>query len=325
MKKLEIALCDTDDAYVTMLASYVLKTLRSRVNIHVFTTPESYFASEQSYDLEILSEDFEEVSHFKACKASQKYYLTEDEMASEDNRIYKYQAVDQILSGIEMLNHISEAQGLGVIAKDKGSELIGIYSPVSHELQMPFALALCQAIKGDERVLFLDLEELSIMSSLFNKRDENNIMDLLFDLKSKDETELSEYVHQYMGIDYINPTYNPNELCEIDEESWYELFRKLKQGGYSKIVVLFGRTVCGFSNLIEELSELIILGKPGDYFDKSRQLFGDYLKRIEANVQVKDVVLPMSANNLTEGTYCLQELLAGNLGSYVNRLIEQSA
>ena len=93
---------------------------------------------------------------------------------------------------------------------------------------------------------------------------------------------------------------------------------------YETIVILFGRTINGFSSIIERLEKLYVLGKPGDYFRRGQDMFFDYLERINSSVDSLNVILQMSAANLADGSYQIEELLQGNLGVFVKKLMNMS-
>jgi hypothetical protein len=69
------------------------------------------------------------------------------------------------------------------------------------------------------------------------------------------------------------------------------------------------------------LDKLYLLEKTGDYFRKSQEMFLDYIERLGLEVDIEDVVLPMTVGNLSDSPYQLEELLHGNLGAFVKRLI----
>ena len=322
MRNLEIALCDTDNKYIMRFASYLME--HQSGGIHIFTTTESFYEDEGEYDVALLSEDFKEICDFKSKgKISHKYYLSEDREAEAEDVIYKYQAVDQIM---EAVTEFRQAKGeLSTKKSNSKSKLIGVYSPITHELQLPFSMALNQAYSSLGRVLFLDLEEISILSNLTGRSCERNFMDLLYEISTNSkDLDLSQYVRSFMDFDYVAPFMNPNELGEIEEDIWLQFFDRMEKADYDTIVVLFGRAINGFARVLGRLEKLFVLGRPGDYFKRSQEIFLDYVERCGLNMEVENVSLPMTAKNLTEGTYQMEELLQGNLGMFVKRLMGMS-
>ena len=320
MRNLEVALCDCCEDYILKFASYLMSNVDA--SIHIFTTTESFFSDEGCYDVAIMSEDFKEVSEFRPKgEVKRKYFLCEEPDVEDEDYIYKYQSIDNVLGKITELR---KQKGVSAsIKKSNGnSKFIGVYSPVDHELQLPFSMALGQGYRTGGKVLFLDLEEISIMPDLIGSEMERNLLDLLYEINtSASDFDINTYVRNFMGFDFIQPFRNPNELCEIEAETWNLLFDVLAKSDYDVIVVLFGRTINGFISILQRFEHLYVLGKPGDYFKKGQEAFMEYLERINAEVDRESVILPMSAGNLTDGTYQIQELMQGNLGVFVKKLI----
>ena len=320
MKNLEVALCDFDSDYIFMFSNYVLSM--PKVSVHIFTTPEGFFSDETDYDVTIMTEDFDEIAGFRPKgKLGHKYFLSEESDILKENHIYKYQSIDKIVDEIRELREIGIAKAS--MKKSKfNSKLVGVYSPTSHELQLPFAMALGQAYRTKGRVLFIDLEEISVMPSLIASDGKQNLMDLLYEINTSEEIDITGYLQTFMGFDYIEPFFNPNEIGEIDVDTWTRFFNTLSNSNYDVVVVLFGRAINGFTEYIKQLDKLYILGRSGDYFRKGQEMFLEYLSRIEADIELENVILPMSAGNLTDGTYQIEELLQGNLGVFVKKLTE---
>ena len=321
MKNLEIALCDLDSDYILKFANHLMS--RANVGVHIFTTTEGFYSDETEFDVTILTEEFEEISSFRPNgRIGHKYILTEDSANISEDYIYKFQAVDKLLEEISELKEVKKIS-IGKRISNGNSKLVGVYSPIAHELQLPFSMALGQAYRTGGKVLFIDLEEISIMPNLIGRNCERNLMDLLYLMNTDSDVErnLADYVHSFMGFDYIEPFFNPNEISEVDEDTWSRFFEMLVKSDYEVVVILFGRAINGFSKLIERLSRLFVLGRPGDYFSKGQENFFEYLERIQAEVLATNVILPMSAGNLCDGGYQLEELLQGNLGVFVRKLM----
>lgn len=321
MRNLEIALCDIDDSYIMRFASYLME--KYDAGIHIFTSTEGFFEDEGTYDLAIMSEDFKELCDFKTKgMVKQKYFLSEDAGDESEDSIYKYQSIERILEKVNLLKH--EATNNSINLSKKNSKMIGVYSPISHELQLPFTLALNQAYTKLGRVLFLDLQEISILPAYAGSC-ERNLMDLLYEINTNSENvDYLSYIKNYMGFDYISPFYNPNEIGEIDEATWLLLFNWIKKLNYDYVVVLFGRVINGYTKVIGDFEKLYVLSQPGDYYKKSRDQFLDYLERLKLPLEIENVNLKMTAKNLSEGTYQLEELLQGNLGMFVKKLMSMN-
>ena len=159
------------------------------------------------------------------------------------------------------------------------------------------------------------------MPELIGNIDNNNLMDLLYEINTNAEIDISKYVRSFLGFDYVEPFLNPNEIREIDEDTWAVFFNALGNSNYDVVVILCGRTISGFSKYLDCLERLFVLGKPGDYYRKSQDKFIEYLAKVETSADIEEVILPMSAANLSDGSYQIEELLQGNLGMFVKKLM----
>ncbi len=321
MANIELALCDLDLDYIMAFASYMMEHVPGS-NIHIFTTPESFFADEEDYDVALLTTDFEEISAFrKKGKVSHRYLLCEKDTEDEDC-IFKYQSMDMV---IDRIIELKSAGFMGQAKRSKSlgkTKLIGVYSPNSHELSMPFSMALGQAQKEEAKVLFLDLEEISILPQLLGGGKDKNLMDLLYEVSiGNEDIDLIEYTRYFMGFQYISPFSNVSDIGEVEEDTWARLFDRLMREKFDVIVVLFGRTINGFAKHLQRLDKLYLLNKPGDYYCLMQENFIKFLQRAGVDCDMEEVLLPMSAANLSTGSYCLEELLQGNLGVFVGRLM----
>ena len=323
-----IVVCDTDAAYVEAFTSYLLEHLRD-AQIYSFTSEEAFIASEMHYQIGILSADFLSVLEYSGKElVREKFYLCDEQIASEYQHlpmVYKYQSMEIVE---ELLHKAQQRTGSSwwKDAQQKMPRMVGVYSPISHELQLPFCLALCEIYREDGSVLFLDIEELSILQMFTHQSSSRSLLDLLY-LVTQQEGEapdLSEFISSFMGIDYIHPFFNPEELADVSKEHWRDFMRWMGRTGYDTIVILFGRAIPGFAEMMEGCEEMIVLGKPGDYYRKSQSRFLEYLHTNGIRVQVEEVMLPMSAGNLVDGTYVIEELIQGNLGLFVRKWMKQA-
>lgn len=332
MKQQDLLLCDSDVEYVRRFASYIMEHADG-VKLHIFTDTKAYFLDKGSYDIGILSKDFMELSDFDAGKTiNEKFYLCDEENTlniPKEQIIYRYQSMGSI---VDIINRCANNTRLRERRKNGNSNdytfIEAVYSPINHELQLPFAMALGQVYKESGKVLFLDLEEISIMPQLINAKEDKNMLDFLYMLKTKGSSKTAadfecfgEFIRTYQGMDYIPPFVGPDEMSGIDADDWQLIFDAVVSLGYEKVVVLFGRTVNGFDKLLSVIDRLILLSKPGDFYEKSVNEFMAYIMRQKINTAIVPVQLPMSAGNLSDGSYRIEELLVGNLGMFIRHLI----
>ncbi len=328
MTENHIAVCDGDQAYVQAFASYLMEHVEN-ATISSFTSQEAFLASDQKYKVGIMSRDFLGVQEFSGdrTQVEEKFYLCDENIAPEYEHlpmVYKYQSMEIVEDMIRRVLS-SQTPAKRRFRRDDRTKFIGIYSPISHELSMPFALSLCQVLRESGSVLFLDLEELSILNRMIGRNTDRCLMDLLYMIMQDGQLNIRDYTCSFMGIDLISPFSSPEEIGEIAADVWLQLFEALMGSGYDSVVVLFGRLPQGFKQLVELCSELLVLGKPGDYYGKSQERFLGYLEDNHFEVPTKSVMLPMSAGNLVDGTYAMEELIQGNLGMFVRKMLRDGS
>ena len=110
----------------------------------------------------------------------------------------------------------------------------------------------------------------------------------------------------------------PGRIGEVTRRQWEKLFSTAEKNGY-RLVILMDQMLQGFEELVRGMQELILLGRPEDYYRKSQTKCKHYLDGIENPPKIQEVLLPMSASGLSDGTYEFGQLLEGNLGSFVRR------
>ena len=95
------------------------------------------------------------------------------------------------------------------------------------------------------------------------------------------------------------------------------MWKVIAQSSYEEIVVLYDGFMPGCEKLWMESSEMILLGREGDYYQKSMYQYQKLLEQMKMQSQIDQISLPMSAAALMDGTYQMEELYLGNLGRFV--------
>lgn len=326
LKQTSVVLCDSDGEYLQAFASYLAGHV-PWLEIVSYSCQEEFLQDERTYEIGILTAEFLQVLEFSGKDSiKRKLYLSDDDLLEEYRHlpmVYKYQSMEVV---VEMLKKLRSGADAGRCFASLGNSLLyGIYSPICHELQLPFALSLCRILAERGSVLFLDIEELSVLSRLIERAWDRDLLDILYVSEGSEgrEPELSAYIRQFMGIDYLPPFGSPEDINEVTREQWQRFFERLNGLSYTYIVILFGRTMPGFREMAASCQELLVLNKPGDFYQKSQSSFLEYAGRAGLDGSISCVQLPMSAGNLSDGRYLLEELLQGNLGIYVRRQIEE--
>lgn len=89
------------------------------------------------------------------------------------------------------------------------------------------------------------MEELSILQMLTKQQGNRSFVDLLY-LMTRQEAggeDIRAYTNCFMGVDYVSPFAGPEEMADVEKETWVAFFQQLMASDYDTVVLLFGRTI----------------------------------------------------------------------------------
>ncbi len=326
MKKQKLLICDEDQSYVSAFVNYLVEEMGNYYIISSFSDPNTYSQHTGNYDIGILNDPFLDTPAPKIQIACTLHLQEQhaDSRYPELPKIYKYQSMEktiEIISSMQIPSLHQEDISNGV--KDR-SKVIGVYSPIGHELQMPYALTLSQILGQKGKTLFIDLEDLSMLAEFIECSTKQNLYDLFYIMEGQSihQIPLEDFIISHGNLDILTGFVALEEMNEVTREQWLGLMELLCQRQYEYVVILFGRVLPGFSQLLSACSQVLLLNKPGEYYDKYQWVIQQYLKQKQLQQLVKEVSLPMSAMNLTIGAYLMEELCQGNMGRFIRRQIE---
>lgn len=189
-------------------------------------------------------------------------------------KLYKFQAMDTFLGRLIKKASKREASNDSI---DTGNQHItAVISPIHHELELPFSLMVSQWLSEERKVLFVDLEPMSILPQLIQQEETKDLLDFLYQLESQKQEQLqkdisseqkkqmqqqllSEYIFYYQGISYLAPSQNALDFSDVTKEQWLYLWKVIAQSSYEEIVVLYDGFMPGCEKLWMESSEMICL------------------------------------------------------------------
>ena len=327
MGHFKLLVCDEDSSYVRSLCRF-MAWKGDEIRVSAYTELSEFLNSDGDYDLGLLGKPFLSAYEKERPDVHLKRVLYLCDENGEDNgeveHLYKFQSMDcfmdKIYAAIRQEDVMRMLSGMKV---ERGSS-IGIFSPIWHDLRLPFSMALTKAKNTDGKALFVDLETISILPELLGRDVDADLLDLLYLLETGDESSfaLEEFVFYYEGMALLPPMRSPGRIGEIKRTQWEKLFSTAEKNGY-RLVILMDQMLQGFEELISGMQELILLGRPEDYYMKSQNKCKNYLCGIDNPPRIEEVLLPMSASGLSDGTYDFGQLLEGNLGSFVRRELER--
>lgn len=238
--------------------------------------------------------------------------------------MFRYQPIETILHEVQVLAGVREKKSLGVAA---GVEIIGVYSPICHEMQMPFSMVLARMLSEKRKVLYVNLMEHSGFLELFGLTGEYDLGDVVLAIRRKrfSEDMFLKGVYETEGVHYIPPFDNPEDLREFSAAD-YQAFLAFveEQTDYEVLVLDFGAGMREFASVLETCTSIYCPMKRGYFYECQMRHFLRYLTR-EQDEGMKErlhvVQLPFSARRIRTGMDVCRQLLWSEFGDYVREYL----
>ena len=319
---MKIALCDFDDRYLNSLLTYLYGKC-GRESFSTFTTTEDFEAavSNNKYDYIIMGDEFydrlKECGDGEASGEIAKADLTAggliilsstiDNLRSDDESvltIYKYGPMDGLY---RMMTHKN--------VQTSDSRKYAVYSPTHHELTEMYGLSMCQMLSESRKVLLIDTMYCPVVRRLIRDGPRGGLVDAIYKLENGKSEEIRDLIEEYSGIDVFPMGLSITDVASLNKNQWQMLIDYADSLNYETYLFIVEDINQGFKAIMEYADSCILINKKGDYYRDVQDSVRDYIKGV--GTAATSVELLMSANNLTEGCYQLEELLTGNLGRYV--------
>lgn len=212
-----------------------------------------------------------------------------------------------------------------------GTEVIGVYSPICHEMQMPFSLVLARTLAEKRKVLYVNLMEHSGFLELFGLTGEYDLGDVVLAIRRNrfPEDVFLKGVYEAEGIHYLPPFDNPEDLMEFSVTD-YDAFLEFveRQTDYDALVIDFGAGMRELARALEACTSIYCLMKNGYFYECQMNHFLRYLAR-EQGEEMKErlhvVQLPFSAKKIRTGIDVYRQLLWSEFGDYVREYLAGGA
>lgn len=337
MNKLMMAVCDTDEGYRNRFVTYLVEHRSTDIAVHAFSTLELFLDSikEISFDIAVFGRGFEQAKDAVKERGIPLLMLTDvmPESAAETlgypegeiswcEQVSRYQPMEMILHEIQVLTGGDCVANGAVEIRGSRMEVIGIYSPIAHEMQMPFAMVLSEFLAERRKVLYVNLMEHSGFLKLFQLVGEYDMGDVVLKLRGgrlRPETFLKS-VYELEGMYYIPPFDNPENLHDFSLEDYFGFLKFLdEQMDFEAVVLDFGAGLEHFGAMLACCTSIYCLTKSGYFFECQMEHFMEYIaqKTGEVNKQLHIVSLPFSAKRIRGGGDVRRQLLWSDFGDHV--------
>lgn len=328
MKNRIIAVCDTEAAYTYSLADYFNHKNKIFFS-EAFTNEDSVLTyAEDNYIDVLLISDKMNIDTIHKKNVGLVIILSEQEAVKAIRTyptIYKYQSAGSILKNI--MNYYAEREDEPLFILNKKCNIIGVYSPNKRSLKTSFCLALGQILAKEKAVLYLNMEDYSGFSTIFQKEYKADLSDIIYYLrqdKSNILVKLEGIVDSVNNLDYIPPAASPMDIREVKKDDWIRLLHEISTNSkYETIILDFGDGVDGLLELLSECNQVYMpiredymSGAKIEQFEKLLNIAGYE----ELNSKIKKVKLPYHNSFGSRECYA-EQLIWSELGDYVRQLI----
>ena len=317
MKKIRVAVCDTDRVYRERLAEYLIRKKSRKSQVYAFSGKRMLMdqLKSQPVDIVLYGTGFEPVP-----SAGESLFIRmTEEQSGEEGAIFKYQSAEEILRQMYAYYLRQRQKNLG--SSRKAKEIAAIYSPTHCMMQTPFALAMAQTLSEEKQVLYLNLGEWSGFCPWMRPEYHRDLADLLYLLSSyggQTAGILESVVHSYHRVDYIPPMTDAQLLVETEAGAYELLLQMLvEKTEYDVILLDFGIMVPGFFALLEQCSHVYGIVENCPWSRLRWQQFEDSLMKQELEElagKLECITLELSDYQIMEEEPVVQQWVNGKLG-----------
>lgn len=323
MKKIRILIADKDQSYMRALVNYMIG-IGGQFEVSGFTDVESFVDEENDFSLALLNIEFIDALEKHPEKKRQFgniLYLTGTESVRETayDTIYKFQSMSRFMEKIHSSLKENVRERANFSGK-KGQRLGVIYSPMHHELTLPFALSMAKLLGENAQTLFVDMEAISVMPQLLERDMKRDLGDYLFHIlgKTADGRNMTDFLGFYENFYYLAPMRGLGSLASVTIEQWMCLLEELTKSEFEQILLVMDQTVQGMDAILQAADDILLLGKPGEYYETSMRVFAAEAEKEGLSSKCRQLMLPMSVSQQA-GEYAMGQMMNGKLGGFIRK------
>lgn len=333
MKTGMLGIYDVDSNYANSLMEYISDKRGIPFRTVAFTELEALKEFAEKREIDILLISAAAMTHDIAEYNIGKIILLTDGNVFAEYisyaSIYKYQSSENIIR--EVINYyvdISTAEGVGSVLVDD-VEVIGVYSPIGRSGKTTFAITLGQVLAKEKETLYINMEEFSALSKIFNKEYSGDLSDLMYFYKQNPESlplKLKAIVNSINEMDYIPPSMFSNDLRSLDSSVWLGMIQAIINSGMYKTIIL------DLSNMVKDIYEVLefcnVIYMPMN--DDRMSLmkiseFEEFIFKTEQEELLDKIVkvkLPICNENQWDEDY-FDKQIWGSLGDFIRKLLKE--
>ena len=337
MAKIKAAIYDKDKEYRERFVDYLMQYKAEEMELSVFSE-ETYFLNAlhvDNYHLVILGCGYEELLFQIKSIGIPILILTEymqdyvrESLDLEDKQIFyttKYQSMDVITKRMLLMTEGMRVHKMPVTGSHK-LEIIGVFSPIKHELQMMFSLLYAGNLGKEEKVLYINLMEFSGFSELFGEQD-YDLSDVIMLIRNDGyiSKDIHTYIYEMDHFSYICPFTNPENVKEVKESDIKKLLELIAEyTDYRTIILDIGTGITDYGKLLLNCNKIYSLEKRGYLFEIQIIQFYAYLEKLGDSSlleRIESIEIPYQSKIVFGGGNLLERLNWSELGDFVRSKI----
>lgn len=332
MRRGILGIFDYELDYAKNLMEYLNRKADFGFEVCMFTNLNSLleFHKGRKLDILLLGEGIE-VSGLAGIHIKNIFILSEGIDVREDMEypaVYKFQSTEALIK--EVMACYTEAEGsaqkLNMVLNPGVVEFIGVISPKGGSGKTTFSMALGEACGKSGKVLYLGFEPIS--SSLGEEESGTDLSDLIYYLKQRKKGILVVMQSLGMkigGVHCITNAAHFRDLQALEAGDIDYLMDELARSSiYDKIIFDLGYLDTITFHILERCNSVYVTQLKKDvYMDKAKAFHRmlEYEEKEFLKDRFVDVNLPRDTM-ISRGNYTIGNLLEGELGRFVWRLLE---
>jgi hypothetical protein len=296
--------------------------------VHIYTDKTLFTEdiTRNHYDIALVGGKYREAGQEAGARGIPVLILSDempDPSNDESQEIFRYQPIEGIIHKMQAVAAGGMIIDPGMAVFGRRLEVIGVYSPDRHEMQMPFSVVMAAALAEKSKVLYINLMEHSGFRELFGAEGACDMSDIILHLRANDLTNeiFMMSVYEVEGVSYIPPFANPGNLHELELGDLQALLEFIDTNThYETIIFDFGEGFANFDRMLGVCGLLYCPTRRGYYYECCTNEFRNYLDKSVVQglcERIKIVELPYSARSIRGGGDVFRQLLWSDFGDYV--------
>lgn len=334
MAKIKVAIYDADKLYRERFADYLMSYKSKEIELSVFSGI-SYFldaVNVEKYQLFVLGRGYEELLPSIKAIPVPVLVLSEQDHVKEHVGIEnaqvsytsKYQSMEVITHQMYLMTEARRVNREVSVCNAK-LEVVGVFSPVNHEMQIFFSLLYAQRMAQHYKTLYVNFMEFSGLTEVLGET-EFDLSDVILQLRDtacRPEAILKQ-IYEYEGFSYIAPFQNPQNVKEITGADVQLLLQFLVEYTEYQFVILdFGGMMREFPMALQCCSQFFCIGKKGVYYEGFERKFMQYIEAILGEgfmEHTKRITLPRYTRGISGGEGFIEQLRWSEFGDFVREV-----